>query len=247
MISLQQSEENPIWQKKLKYGDDYHDLATFYWNEGSRNEAIAIATEGMKNGQGRMDGVRTFLSDRALEDGNRGHYLAIQFDQAADHLTLYTYNTFKKICSAEEWMLFEPKIIAQLDTSWLSERIKIRMVREEYEEALALLLKGNYPSLAGDSGEELLAAKQLEERFPEQILTYYLSGLVNLNNNAPCKEYARLARVMVKVLSLLLYVIKDEARWKLFAAKVKGDNLRKPAFQEEFGRVITEWGELVPA
>ena len=48
-------------------------------------------------------------------------------------------------------------------------------------------------------------------------------------------------------LSLLLYVIKDEARWKLFAAKVKGDNLRKPAFQEEFGRVITEWGELVPA
>jgi hypothetical protein len=63
--------------KKLKYGDDYHDLAPFYWDEGSRKEAIAIATEGMKNDQGRMDGVQTFLSDRALEEDNREQYLAL--------------------------------------------------------------------------------------------------------------------------------------------------------------------------
>ena len=87
----------------------------------------------------------------------------------------------------------------------------------------------------------MLIAKQLEERFPEQILTYYLSGLVQLNNNAPRKEYARLALVMLKVRSLLVDVMKDEARWKVFAGKVKGENLRKPAFQEEFGRVIAEW------
>jgi hypothetical protein len=233
--------------KKLKYGDDYHDLATFYWDEGSRNEAIAIAAEGMKKGVGRMDGLRQFLSDRALEDGDRGQYLALQFDQATDHLTLDIYNTFKKICSAEEWMLFEPKLVARLDNSWASERLKIRMAREEYEEALAILLKGNYPSHAGDSGEALLIAKQLEERFPEQILTYYLSGLTQLNNNAPRKEYARLAKVMLNVRSLLVDVMKDETRWKVFAAKVKGDNLRKPAFQEEFSKVIAEWGELVPA
>ena len=120
------------------------------------------------------------------------------------------------------------------------------MAREEYYEALAILLKGKYPSDAGDSGAELQAAKQLEQRFPEQILAYYLSGLGNLNSNAQRKEYARQAGVMVKVRSILVDVIKDEARWKSFAGKVKSDNIRKAAFQEEFGRVITGWGELVP-
>jgi hypothetical protein len=138
-------------------------------------------------------------------------------------------------------MLFEPKLVERLDRAWASERLKIRMAREEYEAALPLLLKGNYPSHFCDSGEELLAAKQLEERYPEEILTYYLSGLVHLNNNAPHKEYARQAKVMVNVRSLLVNVMKDKGRWKSFAAKVKGDNLRKPAFQEEFGRVIAEW------
>jgi hypothetical protein len=233
--------------KKLKYGADYHDLVTFYWDEGSRKEALSVAEEGMKRGEGRMDQLRIFLSERALEGGNREQYLALQFELASDQLTLETYNTFKKICSSEEWSHFEPKIVERLNTSWLSERLKIRMQREEYHEALAILLKGNYPGYAGDSGVELDAAKKLEQRFPEQILTYYLSGLGNLNSNAPRKEYTRQACVMVKVRHLLLNVIKDEARWKVFACKVKGDNLRKPAFQEEFGRVIAGWDELVLA
>ncbi len=232
-------------QKKLKYAADYHDLVTFYWDEGSRKEALAIAEEGMKRGEGRMDQLRTFLSDRALEDGNREQYLAFQFAQVSDQLTLETYNTFKTICTPEEWAFFEPKIVERLDTSWLLERLKIRMEREEYEEALAILLKGKYSSDASDSGAELQAAKQLEQRFPEQILTYYLSGLGNLNSNAQRKEYTRQAGVMVKVRSMLVDVIKDEARWNSFAGKVKGDNLRKPAFQEEFGRVIAGWEELV--
>ncbi|TLU81899.1 MAG: hypothetical protein FDX21_10055 [Chlorobium sp.] len=120
------------------------------------------------------------------------------------------------------------------------------MQREEYEEALAILPTCNYPSYAGDSGTELQAAKQLEQRFPEQILSYYKSGLGNLNSNAQRKEYARQAGVMVKVRSMMVDVIKDEARWKSFAGKVKGDNIRRPAFQEEFGRVVAGWGELVP-
>jgi len=233
--------------KKLHYCGDYHDLATFYWDEGSHKEALAIVAEGMKKGEGRMDQLRTFLSDRAIEDGNREQYLALQFAQASDQLTLETYNTFKKICTPEEWALFEPKIVERLNTSWLMECLRIRMVREEYEEALAILLKGKYPSSASDSCAELQAAKQLEQRFSEQILTYYLSGLGNLNSNAQRKEYARQAGVMVKVRSILVDVIKDEARWKLFAGKVKGDNLRRVAFQEELGRVIAGWEELVPA
>ena len=229
--------------KKLKYGADYHDLVTFYWDEGSRKEALLVAEEGMKRAEGRLDQLRTFLADRALEGGNREQYLALQFELVCDQLTLETYNTFKKICTPEEWAHFEPKIVERLNTSWLSERLRIRMEREEYDEALAILLKGKY----GDSSAELEAAKKLEQRFPEQILTYYLSGLGNHNSNAQRKEYTRQAAVMVKVRSLLLDVIKDEARWNVFAGKVKGDNLSKPAFQEEFGRVIAGWRELVLA
>ena len=89
------------------------------------------------------------------------------------------------------------------------------------------------------------APKHLEDRFPEQILTYYLSGLGNLNNNATRKEYTERAKVMLKVRHMLVEIIKDETRWKVFAGKVKRDNLRRPAFQEEFGRVIAGWQDLV--
>lgn len=41
-------------RKKLVYGGDFHDLATFYWDEGSRMEALAVAEEGMKKGQGKI-------------------------------------------------------------------------------------------------------------------------------------------------------------------------------------------------
>ena len=119
------------------------------------------------------------------------------------------------------------------------------MQRQEYELAVAILLKDKYPRYAWDSGDELNIAKQLEDRFPEQILTYYLSGLGNLNNNATRKEYTERAKVMLKVRHLLVEIIKDETRWRVFAGKIKRDNLRRPAFQEEFGKVIAGWRELV--
>lgn len=229
---------------QMKYGDDYHDLATFYWDEGNREQALAIAEEGMKKGEGRMDGLRSFLSDRAIEDGNREKYLALQFEQATQYLSLDTYNSFKNICSVEEWSAFEPKIVELLDKPSSRGYLKIRMHREEYEEVLAILLKRIYPVNGGESGDELTVAKELEQRFPEQILTYYLSGLRNLNSNASRNEYANRTEVVVKVRRMLVDVIKDESRWKFFAGKIKGDNIRRPAFQEEFGKVIAGWGEL---
>jgi len=231
--------------KKLVYGGDYHDLATFYWDEGNHEEALSVAEEGKKKGQGRMDELRKFLSDRAREGGNREQYLALQFEQTTDHLTLAKYHAFKKTCTAEEWNIHEPQILERLDKAWSSERLKIRMQRKEYDQAVAILLKDKYPRYAWDSADELKTAKQLEERFPEQILTYYLSGLGNLSSNATRKEYAERAKVMLKVKHMLVDVIKDEPRWKVFAGKVKRDNLRRPAFQEEFGKLITEWRDLV--
>lgn len=231
--------------KKLVYGGDYYDLASFYWDKGNREKAIVVAQEGEKRAQGRMDELRKFLSDRALESGDRKRYLALQLEQAIDHLTLAGYKAFKKVCTAEEWSEHEPKLIKRLDDAWTSERLKILMHRKEYDKALAVLLKQKYPFRAWDSSEELQTAKQLEARFPDQILNYYLSGLGNLNSNATRKEYAERAEVMLKVRHMLLDIMKDGNRWKTFAGKVKRDNVRRPAFQEEFAKVIQGWRELV--
>jgi hypothetical protein len=158
---------------------------------------------------------------------------------------LASYKAFKKICTAEEWAEREPKLIGKLDIAWTSERVKILMHRKEYEKALAVLVKEKYPSRAWDSGEELRTAKQLETRFPDQILTYYLSGLGNLNSNATRQEYAERGKIMHKVWHMMVNVLKDGNRWKAFASKVKRDNLRRPAFQEEFAKIIPGWRELV--
>jgi len=133
----------------MEYGADYHDLATFYWESGEKEKSLQVAEKGLRKGKGRMDELRRFVSDRAEESGDREKYLALQFAQATDALTLKKY-----------------------------------------------------------------------------------------------KEYARKAKVMAKVHRLLVEVIGDEARWKKFAAKVKQDNMRRPAFQEEFARTLPGWREL---
>ncbi len=69
--------------------------------------------------------------------------------------------------SDDEWRSLA-RFLESINQDWASE------AREEYDEALAILLKDNYRSDAGDSCAELQAAKQLEQRFPEQVLAYYL-------------------------------------------------------------------------
>ena len=128
--------------------------------------------------------------------------------------------------------------------AWESEQLKIRMHRREYEEAIVLLTQEGYPDSAWDSTYEIQTAKKLEKRYPEEILKYYLSGLGNLKSNAVRKEYARKAKVMVKVRHLLVEVMGNPERWKAFAVKVKQDNMRRRAFQDEFGKIVPGWREL---
>ncbi len=230
--------------RRMKCGGDYHDLATFYWESGEGEKALEVAEEGLKRGEGRMDELRMFVADRAKKGGDRKKYMALQFAQATDHLTLETYRAFKKICTAAEWELFEPQVLAQMKNAWRGEQLKIRIHRKEYPEAVAILSKGRYPTWDWDGADEIRAAKELEKRYPEEVLTYYLSGLGSLTGNAPRKEYARKARVMAKMRHVIVEVLGDEARWRKFAAKIKQDNIRRPAFQEEFAHVLPDWQEL---
>ena len=228
----------------MEYGADYHDLATFYWESGEKENALQVAEEGLRKGKGRMEELRRFVADRAEESGDREKYLALQFDHASDGLTLAKYKAFKKMCTAAEWARFEPKVLARIKDAWRAEQLKIRMHRKEYAEAMAILTKGRYPMTDWDSDDEIRTAKKLETLYPEEILKYYFSGVGDLTVNATRKEYARKAKVMAKVRHLLVEVFGDEARWKNFATKVKQNNLRRPAFQEEFARVLPGWREL---
>jgi hypothetical protein len=120
------------------------------------------------------------------------------------------------------------------------ERLKIHMHRKEYAEAMALLTENHDPVFDRDCGDEIRIAKKLERYCPEEILKYYLSRLGNLTVNATRKEYARKAKVMVKVRRVLVAVIGDESHWKKFVAKVKQDNIRRPAFHEKFSKVFAQ-------
>ncbi len=229
----------------MAYGADYHDLASFYWEAGEKEKALQVAEEGLHKGKGRMEELRGFVATRAEEAGDRDKYMALQFEQATDDLTLESYRTFKKMCTAAEWRLFEPKILARLKDARGTERLKIRMHRKEYDDAVILLSKGRYPMADWDGNYPIQIAKQLETRYPEEILKYYLSGLGHLNANAQRNEYARKAMVMAKVRHLLVEVISDKVRWEKFAVKVKKDNLKRPAFQQEFADRVPGWRELV--
>ena len=125
-----------------------------------------------------------------------------------------------------------------------TDRLKICMHRREYDETLAILTKGRYPTSTWEGGYENKIAKKLEKRYPEEILKYYLSGLGNLNRNAQRKEYTRKAKVMAKVRHILVDVLGDEQRWVRYARKVKKDNVRRPAFQQEFANAVPGWREL---
>jgi len=231
-------------QRKLATGTDYFDLADFHWKAGEKKKAMEVAETGLRKGKGRMDELRQFVARRVKSAGNRERYLALQFDQAIDPLTCDKYKAFRKLCTPTEWKHYEAKILARLETAWETEQLRIRMHRKEYEEAVAILSQSRYPLYAWDSSYELQTAKHLESSYPEAILKYYLQGLGNLNTSASRKEYARKAQVMRKVHRVMVKVLREPSRWRDFALKVKKDNIKRPAFQEEFTTAVSGWQAL---
>ncbi|MBF0493200.1 MAG: hypothetical protein HQM15_10525 [Deltaproteobacteria bacterium] len=229
--------------KQMKHGGDYHDLATFYWENGEKEKAIQLAREGLEKGEGRKDELRAFLSAR-VKTKNRKEYLDLQFDQAMDPLSLKSYVGFKNICKEEEWNIYEPKFLSALDKAWDEERLKIYLHRKEYDQAIQLFEKKRYPLKTYDGGTFLKVATQLEEKYPEKILRFYQSGLGNLNSNHERSVYADQAQVALKIRNLWINVIKKPDQWKTFAKEIKVNNLNKPAFQQEFAKMIPDWKEI---
>ncbi len=231
-------------QRKMKYGADYYELASFYWQTGEKKKAMQVAEDGLDKAEGRLDELRLFVAKQAKESGNRERYLELQYSHAVDGLTCDKYKAFRKLCTNAEWKTQEAKLLSQLKTARSIEQIKIHMFRKEYADAMSVLTKGRYPYLAWDSDYEVKTAKKFEPLYPEEILKYYASGLGNMKTNAVRKEYARKAKLMSKIRRVLVDVLQDKARWQIFAGKIKKDNIKRPAFQDEFAKVLPDWTEL---
>ena len=229
---------------KMEYGLDYYDLVTFYWETGKKDKALEIAKKGLKRAKGRMTELRSFLAKRAKESGNRSQYLELQFAQATDMLTLKDYKVFKKICNKKEWADYESQLLKKLEKSWNTERLKIYLFRKEYDQALALLKRTRYPDTHYDGSEILKIANKLEKMYPQEILNYYKTGLGDINYSSDRKTYAHKAGVMAKVRHMWVDVIKTPEKWEDFGRKVKEMNLKRPAFQEEFAKVLHGWKTL---
>lgn len=230
--------------KHMKVGADFHDLAEFYWETGEKEKSIQIARKGLKKATGRMVELRAFVAERAKESGDRATWIELQFDQATDYLTLDKYKKFKTECTVEEWKAYEPRLLKKMKNTGNTEQMKIHMDRKEYDSVVNLLSKCSYPQYNFNSDPNVSIAEKLEKRYPEEILKWYLSGLGNLSSNQKREEYTRKAEVMAKVRHMLIDVMNDEDRWKKLAVKVKNDNLRRPAFQQEFTGIVPGWAAI---
>jgi hypothetical protein len=230
--------------QKMEYGLDFYDLATFFWETNRKEKAIETAKQGLNNGKGRLEDLRNFLAERAKETGDRSEYLELQFAQAIDGLTARKYKVFQTICSKKEWAFFEPRMLKALERAWEDERLEIHMLRKEYDRAVTLLAGMRYPDTRYGGSVILKTAKRLEQKYPDQILSFYMSGLGNLNYSFDRKTYARKAVTMNKVRHMWVDVIRAPEKWKSYAVKVKAMNIRRPAFQEEFSKAVREWKNL---
>ena len=229
---------------RMEFGADYYDLATFYWETGEKDKGIEIAKKGLKEAKGRMDELRSFMMERAQKSDDRSGYIELQFGQATDPLTLNGYQIFKKMCTEKEWGDFEPRMLNILEKARDAERLKIHMLRKEYDKALSLLKKSRYPDSQYGGNEILKIAEELEKMYPEMILSFYMTGLGNLNRSLDRRTYARRALVMAKVRHIWVDVMKTPETWEKFGYEVKEMNRKRPAFQEEFTKALPDWKAL---
>jgi len=229
--------------KRLKYGMDYHDLVTYYWKNDEKTKALDMLEKGLKNGEGRMDELRRFAAERALDAGDREKFLEIEFAGATEGLTLTTYKKFKELCKEDEWLIYESRILQKTEHCWNHDKLQIYLYRKEYDKALQALMEIRYPAYDENFSENsvLVAAEKLEKIYPKEILRFYKSGMGNMSHAATRKVYAQKAKAAKRVRHVLVDIMKKPKEWQDLKKRIKFANHNRPAFQEEFQKVIPDW------
>ena len=117
------------------------------------------------------------------------------------------------------------------------------MHRGEHERAMTILTAMDYPDDRHGPGEVLRAAAKLEQKYPEPILAFYLSAL-KCTYHPTRSTYARWARAVQRARHVWIDILQIPAKWEAFAKGLKSANLRRPAFQMEFAKVVPGWTQL---
>lgn len=225
----------------LVYGGDFFELADFYWRHKEKEKALEIGRLGLAKGQGRMTELRKFMADRAESCGDRAGSLDLRFQETMEELTAEGYRLFKSICKAEEWAVYEPRILKRIERANCNEQVKIRLLRGEMEAAADIISKERYSR--HEYSDFSSAARRLEKSHPEKILKYYQSGLVRFDRPMTRKEYAHAAVVLSHIRRVLLEPLKDPGRWNALQSEIRRKNERRPAFHQEMRKKIPDWAE----
>lgn len=231
-------------QQHLNSADDYHDLATFYWDAGQHHNAIATAKEGMTQDDRGHGNLRVFLADAALSNGDRETYLEYYFEEHTSYLTLSSYQAFEALCTPDEWAVYDPKITAMLNDDNSESVAQIHFHRKDYDKAVRYFTAASASKGFISCYSEFTLAGALEQYYPEQILSFYRAVLGNLDESHSRKTYAHQATLFAKVRHLLVDTIKRPDEWRAYAKLIKRQNSRRPAFQQEFASEITDWHQL---
>ncbi|MBU1053845.1 MAG: hypothetical protein KKC46_08450 [Proteobacteria bacterium] len=167
------------------------------------------------------------------------------FSQQTDRLTLTSYKEFEKECRSEEWEKYEAKILDLLKKDFNIQAVKIYLYRKEYGKALQFFkTHSGYSYYYNVNSEVFSVAKGLEVRYPTQILLFYKLSVGNLNVSTSRKVYSENAVAVARVRRVLVDVMKRPDEWKKYALPIKLNNIKRPAFQEEFSRIIPDWKNL---
>lgn len=121
--------------------------------------------------------------------------------------------------------------------------VQIYLYRQEYEAALQYFKKDGI-FFYHASHDVFSAAEELENRYPEQILRFYKSCVGNLNISTSRKIYSNNAVAVGRIRRVFVDVMKKPDKWKKYAFPIKLNNSHRPAFQDEFARVIPDWNSL---
>jgi hypothetical protein len=87
-------------------------------------------------------------------------------------------------------------------------------------------------------------ARELEVRYPLEMLAFYQSSTGNLNVTATRKEYAAKAERVAHVRRVFVDVLNRPDEWKAYAVPIKLNNCKRSAFQQEFARMIPAWDNI---
>ena len=224
---------------KMRSGPDFHDLVTFYLEQGERQEAVETARAGLAQAEGPLDELRAFYADELMAAGDRTGALELMFTNLLGRLNPEAYASFRQQCSQDEWAGFERRLLDELPHQRTETRIALHMARAEYSEAAALLADVRYDHWLSGSVREAAAA--LEPLFPREVLSFYRSGLGNTAQSASRREYERWAHITVQMRRVWVEVMQAPDEWRAFAHRLKALCLRRPAMQEEFDRVLGDW------